>query len=106
MRDWLIAPASLSLMVLNLFVPAASGQVPGPTDPPILLIDFDGLPARGLNSSPLFVRDQFSGQGVRFNVGARFDYSAVFNYSVGSSAIPGFTHSGTNAVEVCWQNDD
>ena len=61
------------------------------------LINFDNLSTGGPGGAGALVRvnSQFAAQGVTFN-----NVSAI-DYSKGPSALPGFAHSGTVAVEQC-----
>jgi IPT/TIG domain/FG-GAP repeat len=61
------------------------------------LITFDDLSTGGPGGagSLVVVNSQYAGQGVTFN-----NLSAI-DYSKGGSALPGFAHSGTVAVESC-----
>lgn len=78
-----------------------SGKVPikqpsetiqaGPT-----IINFDDLVTGGLGTGgPIPVTNQYASQGVTFNSPVAIDFSK-------GNAIPGFAHSGTNAIEQCY----
>src|SRR5258708_2453488 len=58
-------------------------------------IDFEDLAVGGPGGAAVYVTDQYASRGVTFNGPAAFDYSQ------GSSAIPGFAHSPTKAIEAC-----
>jgi hypothetical protein len=62
---------------------------------PETVIGFDNLATGGPGGSLVAVTNQYAGQGVTFN-----SLSAI-DYAKGPSAIPGFAHSGTVAVEPC-----
>lgn len=63
----------------------------GPT-----LINFDDLVTGGLGTGgPIHVTNQYASQGVTFNSPVAIDFSK-------GDAIPGFAHSGTNAIEQCY----
>lgn len=69
---------------------AASGQA-GTT-----LITFDDLNTGGLGTGgPIPVTSQYASKGATFNSPVAIDFSK-------GNAIPGFTHSGTNAIEQCY----
>lgn len=69
---------------------AVSGQA-GPT-----VINFDDLVTGGLGTGgPIPVTNQYASQGVTFNSPVAIDFSK-------GNAIPGFAHSGTNAIEQCY----
>lgn len=69
---------------------AASGQT-GPT-----VINFDDLVTGGLGTGgPIPVTNQYAPQGVTFNSPVAIDFSK-------GTAIPGFAHSGTIAIEQCY----
>lgn len=69
---------------------AASGQT-GPT-----VINFDDLVTGGLGTGgPITVTNQYALQGVTFNSPVAIDFSK-------GTAIPGFAHSGTIAIEQCY----
>jgi hypothetical protein len=70
--------------------PVASGQ-PGPT-----VINFDDLVTGGLGTGgPIHVTDQYASLGATFNNPVAIDFSK-------GNAIPGFAHSGSNAIEQCY----
>jgi hypothetical protein len=63
----------------------------GPT-----IINFDDLVTGGLGTGgPISVTNQYASQGVTFNSPVAIDFSK-------GTAIPGFAHSGTNAIEQCY----
>lgn len=63
----------------------------GPT-----VINFDDLVTGGLGTGgPIHVTNQYASQGVTFNSPVAIDFSK-------GDAIPGFAHSGTNAIEQCY----
>ncbi len=63
----------------------------GPT-----VINFDDLVTGGLGTGgPMPVTNQYASQGVTFNSPVAIDFSK-------GNAIPGFAHSGTNAIEQCY----
>lgn len=63
----------------------------GPT-----VINFDDLVTGGLGTGgPISVTNQYASQGVTFNSPVAIDFSK-------GNAIPGFAHSGTNAIEQCY----
>jgi hypothetical protein len=63
----------------------------GPT-----IINFDDLVTGGLGTGgPIPVTNQYASQGVTFNSPVAIDFSK-------GTAIPGFAHSGTNAIEQCY----
>jgi hypothetical protein len=67
-----------------------AGQA-GPT-----VINFDDLGTGGLGTGgPVPVTNQYASQGVTFNGPVAIDFSK-------GDAIPGFAHSGTNAIEQCY----
>ncbi len=67
-----------------------AGQV-GPT-----VITFDDLVTGGLGTGgPISVTNQYASQGITFNSPVAIDFSK-------GNAIPGFAHSGTNAIEQCY----
>lgn len=66
----------------------------GPT-----IINFDDLVAGGLGTGgPIAVTNQYASQGVTFNSPRAIDFSK-------GTAIPGFAHSGTNAIEQCYSQE-
>jgi hypothetical protein len=70
--------------------PGIAGQA-GPT-----VINFDDLVTGGLGTGgPIHVTNQYASQGVTFNSPVAIDFSK-------GDAIPGFAHSGTNAIEQCY----
>lgn len=61
-----------------------------------ITITFDSLAANGHGSGlPVPVTTQYAYMGVTFNTPNVFDYSKP-------TAIPGFAHSGNNAIEQCY----
>lgn len=73
--------------------PSATVQA-GPT-----IINFDDLVTGGLGTGgPISVTNQYASQGVTFNGPVAIDFSK-------GTAIPGFAHSGTNAVEQCYSQE-
>jgi hypothetical protein len=77
-----------ALMAL-LFAAPASGTV----------IDFEDLDANGPGSPGLPVSDQYADRGITFN------FPDALDYSKGPFALPGFAHSGTKAVELCYSQE-
>ncbi len=70
--------------------PGIAGQA-GPT-----VINFDDLVTGGLGTGgPIPVTNQYASLGVTFNSPVAIDFSK-------GDAIPGFAHSGTNAIEQCY----
>src|SRR5262245_10539402 len=62
-----------------------------------VVIDFEDLPAGPVGASArVNVNSQYAARGIIFNDPVALDYSA------GAVAIPGFTHSGTKAIEQCY----
>ena len=70
-----------AFIFLALWVPVVSPMQLAP-----VVIDFEGL------QTPVTVLNQFSSQGVTFNGPMARDYSDT----------PGFAHSGTKAIELCF----
>jgi len=61
-----------------------------------IVINFDDLSTGGLGTGgPILVTNQYGSHGVTFNGPVAIDFSK-------GTAIPGFTHSGTNAIEQCY----
>jgi RHS repeat-associated protein len=61
-----------------------------------VVIDFEDLPAGPFPQGPeVFVNNQYADRGITFNNAQAFDFS------LGPSAIPGFAHSGTKAIQQC-----
>ena len=85
----LTAPAILLPLALEGTAGGASGSP--------VVIDFENLPAPGLDGTapPVAVTDQYASRGVTFNGPQALDYSR------GKLQIPGFAHSGTKAIEPC-----
>lgn len=75
--------AALLFFLGMLFVRPAQGVV----------IDFEDLPISDLET--LEVGDQYKGQGITFNFPTAADYSDW----------PGFAHSGTKAVQLCYSKE-
>jgi hypothetical protein len=69
--------------IFPLFFPVSSDAQPAP-----VIIDFEGLPT-------VTVLNQFANQGVTFNGPLARDYSQM----------PGFTHSGTKDIELCFATE-
>jgi len=60
------------------------------------IINFDDLVTGGLGTGgPISVTNQYASQGVTFNSPVAIDFSK-------GNSIPGFAHSGTNAIEQCY----
>jgi hypothetical protein len=76
----------------NLALQSAFGQGP-------VVIDFEDLSPSGPGTgASVFVNSQYASQGVSFNNPVALDYSM-------GVAIPGFAHSGTNAIETCFAQE-
>ena len=86
----LTAPAILLPLALEGTAGGASGSP--------VVIDFENLPAPGLDGTapPVAVTDQYASRGVTFNGPQALDYSR------GQLPIAGFAHSGTKAIEPCY----
>jgi hypothetical protein len=62
----------------------------------LTVINFDDLVTGGLGTGgPIPVTNQYASQGVTLNSPVAIDFSK-------GDAIPGFAHSGTNAIEQCY----
>jgi hypothetical protein len=72
--------------------------VPGRQTPGVV-IDFEDLDAPGNGTPGLNVGNQYADRGITFN------FPDALDYSKGLFAIPGFAHSGTKAVELCYSQE-
>ncbi len=60
------------------------------------VIDFEDLPAGGSGTpATVLVIDQYAAKGIKFNGPVALDYSK-------GVPVPGFAHSGTKAIELCY----
>ncbi len=83
-------PGSTLVPVKPIREQGTAGQA-GPT-----VINFDDLVTGGLGTGgPIPVTNQYASKGVTFNSPVAIDFSK-------GNAIPGFAHSGTNAIEQCY----
>jgi hypothetical protein len=74
--------------------PAEQTSAAGQTGPTV--VNFDDLVTGGLGTGgPIHVTNQYASRGVTFNSPVAIDFSK-------GTAIPGFAHSGTNAIEQCY----
>lgn len=64
-----------------------------------VVIDFENLSAPGYGTPGLKVGNQYASQGVTFN------FPTALDYSTGTPAFPGFAHSGTKAIELCYASE-
>jgi hypothetical protein len=95
-RRWTAsAPLALALTVGFAFstIPPAIAAPSGP-----VVLDFEDLSTGGPGGSGNLLAI-FGNYGSQF--GVLFNGPKAIDYSVGSSAIPGFAHSGTKAIEAC-----
>lgn len=73
-----------------------SGQAGAPSQAGPTVINFDDLVTGGLGTGgPIPVTNQYASEGITFNSPVAIDFSK-------GNAIPGFAHSGTNAIEQCY----
>ncbi|MFB3766181.1 MAG: hypothetical protein ACE14P_13175 [Methanotrichaceae archaeon] len=73
-----------------------AGQSPTASQAGPTVITFDDLNTGGLGTGgPIPVTNQYASQGATFNGPVAIDFSK-------GNAIPGFAHSGTNAIEQCY----
>lgn len=85
-----ISPGSRQTPIKTASVTAQAG----PT-----IINFDDLVTGGLGTGgPISVINQYASQGITFNGPVAIDFSK-------GTAIPGFAHSGTNAIEQCYSQE-
>lgn len=84
----------LPLKSINQQDTVGQSSTTGQTGPTV--ITFDDLNTGGLGTGgPIPVTNQYASQGVTFNNPVAIDFSK-------GTAIPGFAHSGTNAIEQCY----
>src|ERR1035437_8827391 len=80
----LVASAALALDLVCLCANAS------------VVISFEDLPASGNGTGGLSVGNQYASLGITFN------FPTALDFSQGTPAIPGFAHSGTKAIEICY----
>lgn len=89
-----ISPGSEKNPIKQPIETASETVQSGPT-----IINFDDLNTGGLGTGgPVSVTNQYASQGVTFNNPFAIDFSK-------GTAIPGFAHSGTNAIEQCYSQE-
>jgi hypothetical protein len=90
-----LASGSISPLTRAAPLPAIDRMQPGP-----VLIDFDDLSTTEWGTGgQVVVTDQYASQGVIFN------RPKALAYGIGMFGIPGFPHSGTNAIQQCYSEE-
>src|SRR5690349_3570496 len=87
--------ARRTLFSLLFLAACVLGSLCLPTSHASTVIDFESLAAPGSGTGGLVVRNQFASSGVIFDPVIALDYSLGI-------PIPGFAHSGTRAIELCY----